>query len=88
MSIRRLSTSEFFLAHETTKKVKNAKKTDTGETIFYLKLQYSGVENQIAFIQSYRGEHFSEEILEELKAVSKYVKESENMSLKNNTLFG
>ena len=29
-----------------------------------------------------------EEIFKELKAMSKYIKEGENMSLKNNTLFG
>ena len=67
-----------------TKNAKNAKKVDIDEIIFYLKSQYSGDENQVVFIQSYRGEHS----LEEMKAMSKYVKESKNMSLKNNTLFG
>ena len=76
------------MARETTKNVKSAKKTDIAETNLYLKSQYSGDENQVVFIQSYRGEHSSEEIFKELKAMSKHVKESENMSLKNNTLFG
>ena len=70
------------------KATKYAKKTDIAEIIFYLKSQYSGDENQVVFIQSYRGEHSSEEIFKEVKAMSKYVKESENMSLKSNTLFG
>ena len=32
--------------------------------------------------------HSFEEIFKELKTISKYIKEGENMSLKNNTLFG
>ena len=70
------------------KAIKNAKKTDINEIIFYLKSQYSDGENQVVFIQSSRGIHFLEKTLEGLKAISKYVNESGNMSLKNNTLFG
>ena len=60
----------------------------TDEIIFYLKSQYWGDENQVVFIKSYRGGHSSEEVFKELKAMSKYVKESKNKSLKNNILFG
>ena len=67
-----------------TKNVKNAKKMDIDEIIFCLKSKYSGDKNQVVFIQSYRGEHSSKKILEEMKVMSKYAKESENMSLKNN----
>ena len=66
----------------------NGKKTDIDEIISYLKSQYSGNKNQIVFIQCYRGGHSLEEMFKELKAMSKYVQESENMSLKSNTLFG
>ena len=72
--------SSFFL---TCKATKNERGID--EIISYLKSQYSDGENQITFIQRYRGEHSLEEIFKELKAMSKYVKEGENMSLKNNT---
>ena len=75
-------------ATKNAKNAKNAKKADISEIISYLKSQYSGEKNQVVFIQRYRGGHSSEEIFKELKAMSKYVKESENMSLKNNTLFG
>ena len=75
-------------ATKNAKNAKNAKKTDIDEIISYLKSQYPGDENQVVFIQSYRGGHSSEETFKELKVMSKYVKESENMSLKNNTLFG
>ena len=82
-----LAPPSLFLTRGAIKNVKNAKKTDINEIIFYLKLQYSGDENQVVFIQSYRSMHFLEKILEEMKVISKYVKETENMSLKNN-LFG
>ena len=75
------------MTREAIKNVANAKKI-YNKKIFYLKPQYSGYENQVVFIQSYGGMHCLEKILEELKALSKYVKESENVSLKNNTLFG
>ena len=83
--LKYLAPPRFFLAHKATK---NAKKTGIDEIMFYLKSQCSGDENQVVFIQSYRCGHSSEEIFKELKAMSKYVKESQNMSLKNNTLFG
>ena len=75
----------FFLAREATE---NGKKTDIDEINSYLKSQYSGNKNQIVFIQCYRGGHSLEEMFKELKVMSKYVQECENMSLKNNTLFG
>ena len=70
------------------KNAKNANKTSIDEITFYLKSQYSADENQVVFIQSYRGGHSSEEIFKELKVMSKYAKESETISLKNNSLFG
>ena len=44
--------------------------------------------NQIDLIQRHSGEHSLERMLEEMKVISKYVKETENVSLKNNILFG
>ena len=83
--MKRLNTVDFFLTRKATK---NAKKTGIDEVISYLKSQYSDGENQVALIQRYRDEHSSKEILRELKVVSNYVKESENMSPKKNTYFG
>ena len=83
-----LAPSSLFLTRGAIKNVKNVKKTDINEIIFHLKPQYSGIENQVVFIQSYRGEYSLEKILEKMKAISNYVKESEDMSLKNNILFG
>ena len=42
------------------KNAKNANKTGIDEITFYLKSQYSADENQVVFIQSYRGGHSSE----------------------------
>ena len=42
------------------KNAKNANKTSIDEITFYLKSQYSADENQVVFIQSYRGGHSSE----------------------------
>ena len=73
------------LTHKTRK---NAREVNINEIIHYLRLQYSDDENQIGLIQRYRSEHSLERILEEMKVISKYVKETENASLKNNFLFG
>ena len=62
------------------------------EIIFYLKSRYStDIRDQINFIQgiSSHGEEPSfEAISEDLKAISKSLKEDENMSLKNTFLSG
>ena len=68
------------------KPAKNAKETDIHGVISYLKSKYS-VDNRylIAFIERYpnEGDVLSfEEISERLKAISKHIKENENMSLK------
>ena len=86
--LKDLGPPSLFLTHEATKNVKNIKKMNIDEIIHYLKPQYSYDENQIDHIQRHSGEHFLERILEEMKVISKYVKETENMSLKNNILFG
>ena len=62
------------------------------EIISYLKSRYStDNRDQITFIQNFpsqRNVPSFEEISERLKAISKSMKEDENMSLKNKTLFG
>ena len=62
------------------------------EIIFYLKSRYStDIRDQINFIQGIpsQGEEPSfEAISEDLKAISKSLKEDENMSLKNTFLSG
>ena len=74
------------------KAAKNAKKININEIIFYLKSRYSpDNRDQITFIQNIpsQGDVPSfEAICEELKAISKSMKEDENMSLKNKLLFG
>ena len=67
---------------------KNAREINIDEIIHYLKSQYSDDENQIHLIQGYSSEHSLERTMEEMKVISKYVKETENASLKNNVLFG
>ena len=67
---------------------KNARVVNIDEIIHYLKSQHSGDENQIHLIQRYSSEHSLERILEEMNIISKYVKGTENASLKNNILFG
>ena len=72
--------------------IKNAKKMNIHEIIIYLKSQYStDNRNQISFFQGIpsQGDVSSfEAISENLKAISKSMKEDENMSLKNKFLFG
>ena len=72
--------------------IKNAKKMNIHEIIIYLKSQYStDNRNQISFIQGIpsQGDVSSfEAISKNLKAISKSMKEDENMSLKNKFLFG
>ena len=71
---------------------KNAKKTNTDEIISYLKSQYSANnKNQITFAKYFpRVEEVPafEGIQEELKIISKHMKDGENMSLRNKALFG
>ena len=70
----------------------NAKKADINEMIFYLKSQNStNNRNQIVPVQNFPSiQEVSsfEEIQEELKMVSKHIKDGENMSLRNKALFG
>ena len=74
------------------KPAKNAKETDIDRIISYLKSKYSADNRyQIAFVERYpsqRDVHSLSEISERLKAISKNSKESENMNLKNKTVFG
>ena len=71
---------------------KNAKKVDINKTIAYLKSQYStNNTNQIVLVQNFPClEEVSsfEGIQEELKIISKHIKDGENMSLRNKALFG
>ena len=70
----------------------NAKETDIDGIISYLKFKYSAENRyQIAFIERYPSQRdvlFFEEISERLMAISKHIKENENMSLKNKFLWG
>ena len=74
------------------KAANNAKKMNINGIISYLKSQYStDNRDQITFIQNFlsqRNVPSFEEISEELKAISKSMKEDENMSRKNKALFG
>ena len=74
------------------KAAKNAKKMNINEIIFYLESRYSADNrDQINFIQEIpsQGDVLCfKAISEELKAISKSLKEDENMSLKNKFLFG
>ena len=74
------------------KRAKNARKTDVSGINSHLKSQYSADNRvQITSIQRYpsqRDVSSFEEISEELKAISKYIKEDKNMSPKNKALFG
>ena len=74
------------------KAVKNAKKINISAIISYLKSQYSADHrDQITFIQNFPSQRdvpSFDEISKELKAISKSMKENENMSLKNKYLFG
>ena len=71
---------------------KNAKKVDINKMIAYLKSQYStNNRNQIVLAQNFPSlEEVSsfEGIQEELKIISKHIKDGENMSLRNKALFG
>ena len=70
----------------------NAKKADINEIILFLKSQYStNNRNQIVLVQNFPSiEEVSsfERIQEELKMISKHIKDDENMSLGNKALFG
>ena len=85
-----LAPSRVFLIRQDA--IKNAKKMNIHEIMFYLKSQYSADNrNQITFIQAItsQGDVPSfESISEELKDLSKSIKENENTSLKNKFLFG
>ena len=74
------------------KPANNAKETDINGIISYLKSQYSAdIRDQITFIQRYPSQRdvpSFEAMSKELKAISKHIKEGENMSLRNKALFG
>ena len=72
----------------TRKPRKDAREINIDEIFYYLKSQYFDNENQIHLIKKYSSEHSLEGMLEEIKVISKHVKETENASLKNNVLFG
>ena len=72
----------------TRKPRKDAREVNIEEIFYYLKSQYFDDENQIHLIKKYSSEHSLEGMLEEIKVISKYVKETENASLKNIVLFG
>ena len=72
----------------TRKPRKDTREVNIGKIFYYLKSQYFDDENQIYLIKKYSSEHSLEGMLEEIKVISKYVKETENASLKNNVLFG
>ena len=83
--LKDLAPASLFLTRKATK---NLREVNINEIIHYLKSQYSDDENQIGIIQRYSGEHSFKRILEEMKIIAKYVKETENASLKNSVLFG
>ena len=72
--------------------IKNLKKVNIDEIMFYLKSRYSADgRDQINFIQGIpnQGDIPSfEAVSENLKTISKSMKEDENTSLKNKFLFG
>ena len=74
------------------RKVKYARMMNTDQIIFYLKSQYlAHNEEQRTFIQHIPSEEnmsYFEAITGYLKTFSKFIKEDENMSLKNKTLIG
>ena len=72
----------------TRKPRKDARQVNIEEIFYYLKSQYFDDENQIHLIKKYSSEHSLEGMLEEIKVISKYVKETESASLKNNVRFG
>ena len=78
--------SSIFLLRKIRKNTREVNIDD--DIIHYLRLQYFDDDNQICFNRRYSSEHSLERILEEMKVISKYVKETENASLKNNILFG
>ena len=67
---------------------KDAREVNIEKMFYYLKSQYFDDENQINLIKKYNSEHSLNGMLEEIKVISKHVKETENVSLKNNVLFG
>ena len=85
-----LAPSRVFLIRKAA--IKNAKKMNIYEIIFYLKSQYSADNrNQTTFIQDILNQGYVpsfEAISEDLKTFSKSTKEDENMSLKNKPPFG
>ena len=70
------------------KATKNGKKTVIDEIILYLKSQYLVGKTWITFIQRYNVANSVEKTFEEIKVMSKCIKEGDNMGLKNNALFG
>ena len=76
-----------FLIHQAA--IKNAKRINIDEIISYLKSKYSADRNQITLIQgipNQRDVPSFEAISEDLKTLSKSMKENENTSLKNKFL--
>ena len=70
----------------------NAKKVDINKMILYLMSQYSSNHrNQVVLIQDFLSIEemsFFEGIQEELRMVLKHIRDGENMSLRNKSIFG
>ena len=87
--LKDLAPRSFLLIRKATK---NAKKMDIDEIISYLKSQYlTNNKDQITFVQNFPSIEevpSFEGIQEELKIIPRYIKDGENMSLRNKALFG
>ena len=66
----------------TRKPRKDAREVNIEEIFHYLISQYFDDENQMHLIKKYSSEHSLEGMLEEIKVISKHVKETENASPK------
>ena len=84
-----MAPSSFSLVRKT---AKNAKKMNINKIISFLNSRYStDNKDQITFIQNFPSQRdvpCFEEISEKLKAISKSMKENENIILKNEALLG
>ena len=72
--LKDLASPSLFFTRKAIKNLKNVKKMNINEIIYYLKSQYSDDENQIHLIRRYGSELSLERTLEDIKAILKYVK--------------
>ena len=70
-----LAPPDLFLTH---KPRKDAREVNIEEIFYYLELQYFDDANQIYLIKKYSSEHSLQGMLEEIKVISKCLKETEN----------